>query len=207
MTRGHAAALPPMISRVMTDCGLSAREMDAFAVSVGPGSFTGLRVAMAAAKGLAVTANRPLVGVSCFDAVALRAKRETGGSAFDALLLTLASKREEVFVRALDGAGREIIASQVLTPIEIDRRMGAVLGHDALLYVAGDATETVAEILRAPDARCRARVVIGPTRPPAAADIVLLAHELSRWDMKGMESYTPGLAPLYLRAPDAKPAS
>lgn len=207
MARGHAAALPPMISRVMTDSGHTARDMDAFAVSVGPGSFTGLRVAMAAAKGLAITANRPLVGVSCFDAVARRALDEKGSDTFDVLLLTLASKREEVFVQARDGDGREIIAAQVLAPNEIDQRIGAALDDDARLCVAGDASEIVAEVLRAPDAHCRAQVLVGSAMPPDAADIALLAHEISSRDPDASGSYTAGLVPVYLRPPAAKVAS
>ena len=178
--------------------------MDAFAVSIGPGSFTGLRVAMAAAKGLAVASNRPLVGISCFDAVARRAENERGESAFDALLLALASKREELFVQARDHTGREIIPGQVLSPTEIDRLIGADLNEGARLHVAGDASKLVAEVLRVPEAHCRAHVVEGPAMPPDATDIALLANDVSKRGPNTSNAYTPGLVPIYLRPPDAK---
>jgi tRNA threonylcarbamoyladenosine biosynthesis protein TsaB len=207
MTRGHAPALPPMISRVLADCGLGARDMDAFAVSVGPGSFTGLRVAMAAAKGLAVAADRPLIGVSCFDAVARRASSENVDGTYEALLLTLASKREEVFVQARDAAGHELIADQVLRPTEIDRLVGDKLSDGARLLVAGDATEVVTEVLRAPDSHCLALVFEGSMMPPDAEDIALLAHDISTRDGIISNTYTAGLVPVYLRPPAAKKAS
>jgi len=205
LTRGHAAMLPPMIERVLTTCGMTARDMDAFAVSVGPGSFTGLRVAMAAAKGLAVVVDRPLLGISCFDAVARRARSEIGGRPFDALLLALASKREEVFVQALNSAGREIISGQVIGPVEIDLRIGALLGDNALLYIAGDATDTVTGVLQAPNAHCRAQILIGPAMPPDAADIALVAHDISTREVSDSHSYSSGLAPLYPPIPQMEP--
>jgi tRNA threonylcarbamoyladenosine biosynthesis protein TsaB len=64
MGRGHAEALMPMLARVMDAAGLDFSDLDRIAVTVGPGSFTGLRVGIAAARGIALAAGKPVVGVS-----------------------------------------------------------------------------------------------------------------------------------------------
>src|SRR5688500_40303 len=68
MARGHAEALMPMIERVMQ--GTEYAALDAVAVTAGPGAFTGLRIGLAAARGLALAARIPAIGVSAFAAVA-----------------------------------------------------------------------------------------------------------------------------------------
>src|SRR6478609_5780043 len=64
MARGHAEALMPLIARVMSDAQIDFSELGRIAVTVGPGSFTGMRVGIAAARGLALAAGRPAVGLS-----------------------------------------------------------------------------------------------------------------------------------------------
>src|ERR1700733_4739814 len=62
MRHGHAEALLPMIDRVMAAAGLGPRDIDAVAVSVGPGGFTGIRAGLAAAQGLAMATHARLIG-------------------------------------------------------------------------------------------------------------------------------------------------
>src|ERR1700732_4807021 len=64
MVRGHAEALMPLIARVMDEAEVEFKELDRIAVTVGPGSFTGLRVGIAAARGIALAAAKPAVGLS-----------------------------------------------------------------------------------------------------------------------------------------------
>src|SRR5690348_17280086 len=64
MTRGHAEALMPMVARVMAKAAAKFDTIDRIAVTVGPGSFTGLRVGVSAARGLALAAGKPAVGVA-----------------------------------------------------------------------------------------------------------------------------------------------
>ena len=68
MKRGHAEALMPMIARVMQSADLAFTSLDRIAVTVGPGSFTGLRVGISAARGLALAAKRPAVGLTTLSA-------------------------------------------------------------------------------------------------------------------------------------------
>lgn len=66
----HSATLMPMAQQVLSDCGLRAADLDLVAVAMGPGSFTGVRIGVAAAKGLAWAAEKPICGVSTLEAMA-----------------------------------------------------------------------------------------------------------------------------------------
>lgn len=70
MQTGQAEALLPLVSRVMDDAGVSLDRIDAIAVGTGPGNFTGVRIAVSAARGLAVALGRPAIGVTVFEALA-----------------------------------------------------------------------------------------------------------------------------------------
>ncbi|SNY98742.1 tRNA (adenosine(37)-N6)-threonylcarbamoyltransferase complex dimerization subunit type 1 TsaB [Halomonas sp. hl-4] len=73
--RGHTRRLMPMIDDVLADAQLSANQLDAVAYGCGPGAFTGLRIAAGAAQGLAFGLDRPLLGISTLEALALQAHR------------------------------------------------------------------------------------------------------------------------------------
>jgi tRNA threonylcarbamoyladenosine biosynthesis protein TsaB len=66
----HSETLMPMVDRVLKDAGITAESLDVIAVTIGPGSFTGLRIGLAAAKGLAMAADKPLIGISTLEALA-----------------------------------------------------------------------------------------------------------------------------------------
>ena len=69
MAKGQAERLMPLLQDVMTTAGLSFDDLDAVAVGVGPGNFTGIRIAVSAARGLALALEIPAIGVSTFDAI------------------------------------------------------------------------------------------------------------------------------------------
>jgi len=111
MTRGHAERLVPMIGEVLAEAGVTAEAVDRLAVTVGPGAFTGLRVGLATARGLALATGRPLVGVTTFEAIAhaLPLESRRGRS----LLVAVDSRRTELFLRLFD-------ATLTLTPSSLD---------------------------------------------------------------------------------------
>jgi tRNA threonylcarbamoyladenosine biosynthesis protein TsaB len=76
MPRGQSEALMPMAVAVMGEADLAFEELDRLGVTVGPGSFTGLRIGLAAARGMAVALRLPLVGVTTLEAVAWGVPRE-----------------------------------------------------------------------------------------------------------------------------------
>lgn len=89
----HTRQIPPAIRSMLRDAGTSARALTGVAVAAGPGSYTGLRVGMALAKGIAGGNNVPLIGVSTFDITAFAAPQATG-----ALIVTLLAGRSRISV-------------------------------------------------------------------------------------------------------------
>src|SRR6476619_1453399 len=79
MKRGHAEALMPLIARVMKESGVAFTALDRIAVTTGPGSFTGLRVGLSAARGIALAAQKAIVGVTTLTAFAAPIVAENGG--------------------------------------------------------------------------------------------------------------------------------
>jgi tRNA threonylcarbamoyladenosine biosynthesis protein TsaB len=76
MHRGHAERLAPMVDEVMRAGGGAFKALDRIVVTTGPGSFTGLRVGLAFARGLAVALSKPCIGISSLEALALEAGEE-----------------------------------------------------------------------------------------------------------------------------------
>ncbi len=74
MARGHAEVLVPMIETIMAGAGIGYADLDAVAVTVGPGAFTGLRIALAAALGIGLAAGRPVIGIGTLQALAAGAR-------------------------------------------------------------------------------------------------------------------------------------
>src|SRR5260370_3040788 len=78
MKRGHAEALMPLIARVMKQAGVPFAALDRIAVTAGPGSFTGLRVGLSAARGIALAAGKEVVGLTTLSAYAAPVVSERG---------------------------------------------------------------------------------------------------------------------------------
>ena len=71
-TRGHSQVMLPMAEEILTECGMKPKDVDCYAVAVGPGSYTGLRIGIAAVQGMAMVHNTPCIGVSTLEAMASR---------------------------------------------------------------------------------------------------------------------------------------
>lgn len=178
MARGHQERLAPLVEALMAEAGLTFTQLDRVSVTVGPGSFTGLRVGLAFAKGISEALERPLVGVSTLEALAFGLDQGLCLCAIDA-------NRGQVYFQAwLDGTA---------------------LGAPQVLSVA-DAVAATATLR--PDAPC---VITGPgahlihaARPTARHVVREICDPVAIAGL-GAASLTPA-RPLYLRAPDAKPA-
>ena len=105
--RGQAALLPVMVAAVLDEAGVSATDLDLIAVTVGPGSFTGIRAGLALAHGIALGAGVPVVGVTVGEALA-DALPHLGGRQ---LWSAIDSRRGRVFLER-DGVGRGLRAGQ-----------------------------------------------------------------------------------------------
>lgn len=123
MGRGQAERLFPMLEEVLGEAGIAWKDLDAIGVGTGPGNFTGIRIAVSAARGLALSLEIPAVGVSLFDALACGASGP--------LLLVLPAPRDQVYISGRGGVppdGIELTARDRLPPVPEDT---VVIGESA----------------------------------------------------------------------------
>lgn len=191
MRRGHAEALMPMVADVMAEAGLGFAGLQAIAVTTGPGAFTGIRIGLSAARGFALAAGLPIVGVTTLEAVA--AAQDSEGHA---LLVALDSRRDDIYVQLFGPDGSAKGEPRSLLPEETD----AILPAGQTVALVGDMADAVlrAQAARDPDLR-RLR---GPDLPDAA--FVARIAALRIVDEPPVTGAPPP-APLYLRPPDAIP--
>ena len=118
MVRGHAEALVPLIARVMDRAKLDFAELDRIAVTTGPGSFTGLRVGIAAARGLALASGKPCVGLSTLAAYAA-----PHIAADDTLPVVSAidARHGHVYLQVFGPGGRTLVAPRIVPLAEAVR--------------------------------------------------------------------------------------
>lgn len=105
MAKGQAEHLMPLIGRTLADADAALDDLTAIGVGIGPGNFTGIRISVSAARGLALALGVPAIGVSLLDALAYRAPRP--------ILTVLNAPRDHVYLQRFgDGADRapELVA-------------------------------------------------------------------------------------------------
>jgi tRNA threonylcarbamoyladenosine biosynthesis protein TsaB len=185
MARGHAEALMPMIDRVMKAAGLPFSALDRIAVTVGPGSFTGLRVGISAARGLGLAADKPVVGVTTLSAFAAPFLSEAGGP----IISLIDARHDHVYMQVVGGDGAPLVRPRVVPTADIFAH--AQLGAPRLV---GNAARLVADRWPA-DLAPPAGV-----EQHAAPDIGWVA-----WLGVAADPSSSKPRPLYLRAVDAKP--
>jgi tRNA threonylcarbamoyladenosine biosynthesis protein TsaB len=187
MPRGHAEALFAMIEAVMSEAGCDFAGLSKIAVTVGPGSFTGVRAGMAAARGLALAAKRPIVGATSLEVMAAGCRRrlhETG-----AFAVVQDARREECYVQNFAASGAALNEPGVFSIGEAAKALPPEVG----LLVGSGAAALAAEA----KSQGRSFRVELPELLPEAADLARIA-------ITRAPSPRPP-APLYLRPADAKP--
>jgi tRNA threonylcarbamoyladenosine biosynthesis protein TsaB len=185
MERGHAEALVPLIAGVMAKAALAFSDLDRIAVTVGPGSFTGLRVGISAARAIALAAGKPAVGVSTLAAYA--APWITQEDAVP-VVAAIDARHDHVYLQSFGAGGRTLVAASIVGVQEAARMAN---GNARLV---GSAAQLLAAAWPA-DKKPPAMV-----EPRPAPDVA--------WTARLGAAATEGSAPprpLYLRAPDAKP--
>src|SRR5882757_5546708 len=186
MKRGHAEALMPLIARVMKQSGIAFAALDRIAVTTGPGSFTGLRVGLSAARGIALAANKAVVGLTTLTAYAAPVVSENGEHP---VIAAIDARHDHVYFQAVSGNGGSLVRPRA-APIEEAleaSRFGAP-------YLVGNAANILSQ-------RWPAHA-LPPFKVDAqpAPDIAWVA-----WLGAAVSPNTAPARPFYLRAPDAKP--
>jgi tRNA threonylcarbamoyl adenosine modification protein YeaZ len=190
MVRGHAEALMPMVAEVMEEAGLNFAALDLIAASLGPGSFTGVRIAIAAARGFALVTSAKLWGTDSLTVMA-RAALAAGAIASSGKSFSVAvdARASMLYFGLYDGEGGKLVG-----PL--------LLGHDeALALLPADLEVAVgsgaAHLAATAAHRQRWIEATLPDLQPSAAVLAELAFEAG--------DTLATLRPLYLRPPDAKP--
>jgi tRNA threonylcarbamoyladenosine biosynthesis protein TsaB len=189
MFRGQAEALLPMVDAAMREAVMPVAALDLVAVTVGPGSFTGIRVGLAAAQGIALAAALPLVGVTGFEAAAACIDRGPGDDG-RLLLTTLESRRAELYVQVF-ASDRAVCEPAAVMPEALSEWIEANCRALPLL-IAGDAAQHAAAALAG-----RLRTTVAEDRWAAAVGVARAALRCWR-EGTGLGRSEP----LYLRPPD-----
>lgn len=191
MKHGHAAELVPMLDRVAASAGIALAELDLIAVGIGPGGFTGLRIALATARGLGLALACPVIGISNFRAAAAALPRDLRESAAGDILILIDSRRDEPYLARLDAALQYRAQPRFMTLPEIAADIAAtppalVTGDGTGLWPHPFAPQTILH-----PAAADARTILGLAADPSGA-------------------YAEKPLPLYLREADVskpKPAT
>ena len=200
-SKPQAARLPGDLIAILEQTGHTLSDIDLFAVAVGPGSFTGLRIGIATMQGLAFAERKPLIGVSGFDGLerSLRLKAEATGApeATRYVATWVDAWRGEVYA-ALYHDGREVMPPVVAHPDELLANLPAAAQRP--ITFIGDGAGTYRDLI------CRTlgdrASVADPSSPLLAGVIAQLATDAAR---AGAQLPPPhAIRPLYVRRPDAE---
>jgi tRNA threonylcarbamoyladenosine biosynthesis protein TsaB len=186
MARGHAEALIPLVARVLDASKFDVSDIDRIAVTIGPGSFTGLRVGISAARGLALASGKPAVGVTTLAAYA--------AGCFDAddalpVVAAIDARHGNVYLQVFGPGGRTLVAPRLSSIREAlrvctsgaPRVVGTAASLIASAWPGGERKPSLVDARPAPDIEWVARL-------GAAAE----------------DNGVPP-SPLYLQPPDAQP--
>ncbi len=176
--KGHAEHLMGIVDRALDQAGVALSDVDRLAVTIGPGSFTGIRVGVAAARGFALSLDIPAVGITTLEVMAAAQREKTPGRA---VLAAMDAKREEIYLQSFAADG---VALDEARAVSIAEAQAFAAGFD------GEITGSATPILK-PDA----------TGEYANSFPISIVARLGA----AANPNTGKPKPLYLRGPDAKP--
>jgi tRNA threonylcarbamoyladenosine biosynthesis protein TsaB len=194
----HGETLLPWVARALEGARLRPDELDLVAYSRGPGSFTGVRIGLSVAKGLALATGVPLLGVS-----SLRTLAHAAALSPELVCPVIDARKHELYASMVafgaDGTATEIVAEHVDAPTAVGERLREAAGGRAILVVGEGALVYAGELVPALGAPTR----IAPASYAVPRGAVLA--RLAAADFTAGAREDPALAaPAYLRPPDAE---
>lgn len=192
--RGHAERLVPMCQRACAAAAVSFDQITHIAVTRGPGTFTGVRIGLAAAKGLALALDVPLLGVTTLEVVARNAQTQMGRDP-GRVAIVHDARRAEVYMQLFDLAsdGPAALTPPAAVPLDQVEKILRDAGVSALV---GSGARLVADLL-SPEVAADMTFPEVPDQPNAATVSRLARERIMAGEIE------PAVTPLYLRAPDA----
>lgn len=187
MSRGHASELLPMVDQLLQDTNTTIEDMDAIAVTVGPGGFTGLRIALACARGFAVAAKRPVIAVTTLEALAESEKEQAHTT-----LSALDAKRADLYAQYFNGEGKPLTDPVARLPEDI---VDMLPDGTKEILIAGDCYDRLEKLFQVKGIT----PIAAQTRLPDARAVAICAAK------KGLPK-DPNQRPsaFYIRPPDAE---
>jgi tRNA threonylcarbamoyladenosine biosynthesis protein TsaB len=197
---GHAARLPALVAQALEQSALNLQQVDAIAVSTGPGSFTGLRVGLGFAKGIAFAASLRIVGVSTLEALAAAAP-----SRFTTIATVTDARRGETYLAMFRRSAphEEVVRvceDVALPPREAAERVVAALPSEGSMVVLGDAAERYPEVFAGLRRDGLELASFDEIHPRGGVVAALGKRRLALGDADHAEA----LVPVYVRAPAAE---
>lgn len=189
----HSETMLPMIEQMLKNLSLTVGDVDIFAVTEGPGSFTGVRIGVATMKGLAFGSGKPCVGVSTLEALAENLE------GFDGLIVPVMDARRQQVYTSIFSAGERLMPDSLLPLSEL---CAELLKYELPIYLVGDGYDLAARFISS-DERLAGRLRTTPAalRPHSAVSAALLAGEKFA---SGEYVSDRELRPLYLRDSQAE---
>lgn len=193
----HAEILLPLIDKLLDRAGVRLSDVSAFAVAIGPGSFTGLRIGLSTVKGLAYGSEAPVVGISTLAAVAARVNDSEG-----LICPFLDARKKEVYAalfcrkgEALERVSDDVVSAPPAVVESARRRMNG----GRCLFI-GDAVPAYEDLIKAGLGE-KVRLTLGEGYPSTASAVARLAEDKVR--RRELDPIGP-LVPVYLRPSEAE---
>ena len=195
--RVHSEKLVELIDRALAAASVKSGTIDGIAVSVGPGSFTGLRIGLSVAKGLAYAWNKPLAAVSTLEALAWEAARPETVHRKGIILPMIDARREEVYVagyRHDEGRLEENIAPQSMRMEEIM----PIIRDNEYIVITGDGAKKLKEFVQGthPEYATRISLPVGERFQCRASAVGLIGERLL---LNGNAANLETLEPMYVK--------
>lgn len=189
-TKRHAETIVPAIEQALASSGCRYADLDAIAVDIGPGLFTGLRVGVATAKAIAMACNKPVLAVSSLEVVA-HAYASARPASDGEIVVVIDARRREVYAQMFGFSAGGVVARDdafVAPPAQVAMRAATPDAGQPLVVIGGG-------VAAYPDAF--SHLATAATGPPPIAALLALAERVEPMDPDDVEL-------LYLRAPDAE---
>jgi len=151
----HSQTLLPMVENVLSVLSISAKDIDLFAVSEGPGSFTGVRIGVSTVKGLAFASQKPCVGVSTLEALAFNLRMSKG-----IICPVMNARRSQLYTAIFSSDGYTLTRLMADSAISIEELDGILSKYGEDVYLCGDGYEIATKgfkLTKLNDVPCRLR--------------------------------------------------
>ncbi len=194
MVHGQAERLVPAIEQALKVSAVTYADLDKIAVTVGPGSFTGVRVGLATARGLGAATGLPVIGILTTEVIALEARRGKN----QPVAVAIDARRAEVYLHCFTSNGHQVKDPACLLPEDA----AAQLEHKNWV-IAGDAAESVLSHMKQPHDIFEVKRDIFEVKRDIFEVKIVNAVTLAAMAAERLAPETGGPRPVYIRPPDA----